>query len=287
MSMNKKRDRAARPQRTAAQHRQLMLWNILAALTIILFLLLVYVGYMLLQPPEVTLGGKPIRNLEILDGMETMPYPKDEFGTEIVMLQHLIPWYEENPNLVGWLRIEDTKIDYPVVHTPENEKEYLYKNFNGKYSTEGTLILGAVCTTDPESDNQIIYGHNMKRGTMFHDLMNYQIKAYWEEHPIIEYSTLYEERQYEIIAAYYDVIYDKNADVFKFYQFANYETEAEFDDAMRYFQSRSVYDTGVEPVYGDKLLTLVTCSYHTTNGRFVVVAREKTEQPADTTAPTE
>ena len=275
MLNKKKHDQAARPQLSPYQHRQLMLWNALAVLVIVLFLLVAYLGYMLLQPPEVTIGGKPISELE------SMPY-SDEDGTSAVMLKHLLPWYDENNDMVGWLRIEGTKIDYPVVHTPENEKKYLRKNFNGKRSMEGTLILGADCSTAPESDNLIIYGHNMRSGTMFHDLMNYKKQSYWEEHPIIEYSTLFEEREYEIVAAFYDIIYDANSKHFKFYRFANYETEAEFADAMEYFKKKSEYDTGVEPVYGDKLLTLVTCSYHTTNGRFVVLAREIPDETTET-----
>lgn len=267
MKKNQKRDRSSQAPLSQYQRNQLRLWNALAVLVILLFLLLVYLGYMLLKPPEVTLGGRPLSELE------SMPYSEED-GTGAIMLKHLLPWYEENNDLVGWLRIKDTKIDYPVVHTPENEKYYLRKNFNGKFSMEGTLILGAVCSTAPESDNLIIYGHNMRSGTMFHDLMNYRKQSYWEEHPVIEYSTLYEEREYEIIAAFYDVIYEKNSKHFKFYFFANYDTEEEFADAIAYYKKHSEYDTGVEPVYGDKLLTLVTCSYHTKNGRFVVVARE-------------
>ena len=256
---------------------QKLLWNLVAVMTVVLFALLAYLLMMFLQPPEVTLGGRPVGEVAG-DPAASLPYPTDQDGTELRMLDHLIPWYQENNALVGWLRIDGTRIDYPVIHTPEDEDLYLRKNFNGKFSMEGTLLVGAVCSTMPESDNIIIYGHNMRSGTMFHDLMNYKKESYWEEHPIIEYSTLFEERQYEIIAAFYDRIYGKNEKVFKFYQFANYETEDEFWDAMVYFQSKSEYDTGVVPVYGDRLLTLVTCSYHESKGRFVVVAREITDE---------
>lgn len=252
------------------KQKQKLLWDLVAVMTVVLFALAAYLFVLLLQPPEVTVGGRPVSDL--VD--ESLPYPTDSEGTELRMLEHLIPWYRENNALVGWLRIDGTKIDYPVIHTPEDEDKYLRKNFNGKFSMEGTLIVGAVCSTMPESDNIIIYGHNMRSGTMFHDLMNFTKESYWEEHPVIEYSTLFEERQYEIFAAFYDRIYDKNEKVFKFYQFANYDDEEEFLDAMVYFKGRSEYETGVVPVYGDRLLTLVTCSYHESKGRFVVVARE-------------
>lgn len=258
----------------AAYHKtQRWLWIAVAVLTVLLVALLAYLGYLMLAPQEGGVVSEPPAT-ETTEPVQVRPRPTLPEGTELVMLPSLTEWYQENNALAGWLRIEGTVIDYPVVHTPDDPEKYLRKNFKGKFSMEGTLFIDGSCSTMPESDNIIIYGHNMKRGTMFHDLMNYKDQSFWEEHPIIEYSTLYEERQYEIIAAFYDRVYYTHERVFKFYQFINYETEDEFKDAMVYFQGKAEYETGVEPVYGDRLLTLVTCSYHEQYGRFVVVARE-------------
>lgn len=195
--------------------------------------------------------------------------------TEPAILADLAEIYEENPDLAGWITIEGTILDYPVMHTPEDGEKYLYKNINGNFDANGLPFIEVGCSMDPESDNIIIYGHNMRSGKMFASLMNYAKKEYWEAHPTIHFSTLYEEREYEIVAAFYDRVYYKYEDCFKFYQFIDAEDEAHFEEAISYFKDNAEYDTGITAEYGDKLLTLVTCAYHEKNGRFVVVAREK------------
>ena len=113
----------------------------------------------------------------------------------------------------------------------------------------------------------------MNNGSQFATIMDYENKAFWEEHPVIYLSTLYETRTYEVLACFRDRVYYKYEDVFKFYQFIDAEDEAAFDEAYNYFKNKSCYDTGVTAEYGDDLITLVTCAYHTDNGRFVVVAK--------------
>ena len=194
--------------------------------------------------------------------------------TEPVILPELAEIYADNPDLVGWITIEGTVLDYPVMHTPEDGEKYLYKNINGKFDVNGLPFIEDGCSMDPESDNIIIYGHNMNSGKMFASLMKYAKKDYWEEHPTIRFSTLYEEREYKIIAAFYDRVYYKYEDCFKFYQFIDAKDEAHFEEAVSYFKENAEYDTGVTAEYGDRLITLVTCAYHVKNGRFVVVARE-------------
>ena len=194
--------------------------------------------------------------------------------TEPVILPELAEIYADNPDLVGWITIEGTVLDYPVMYTPENGEKYLYKNINGNFDVNGLPFIEDGCSMDPESDNIIIYGHNMNSGKMFASLMKYAKKDYWEEHPTIRFSTLYEEREYKIIAAFYDRVYYKYEDCFKFYQFIDAKDEAHFEEAISYFKENAEYDTGVTAEYGDRLITLVTCAYHVKNGRFVVVAKE-------------
>lgn len=189
------------------------------------------------------------------------------------ILPQYAPLYEQNTDLFGWVTIEDTVIDYPVMHTPDDPEKYLHANFDGEYSYGGVPFIDASCTAD--SDNLLIYGHNMLNGSMFRSLMKYQEKTYWEKHPTIRFNTLYEEQEYEVLAAFYDRVYYQTETVFKFYQFIDAEDEADFDNAISQFREKALYDTGVEAAYGDQLITLVTCAYHTDNGRFVVVARRK------------
>lgn len=202
------------------------------------------------------------------------------------MLPHMAELYAQNPEIVGWLTMEDTVLDYPVMQTPDDPEKYLHLDFEGTYDFAGELFIDAKCTldfdftdeTDTESDNLIVYGHNMKNGTMFRPIVSYKNEAYWKEHPTFTFTTLYEERTYEVVAAFYDRVYYNYEDVFKFYQFIDAEDEADFNEAVEYYKDKARYETGVTPEYGDKLITLVTCSSYVDNGRFVVIGRMITEE---------
>ncbi len=192
---------------------------------------------------------------------------------ESEMLAMLAELHKKNPDVVGWIRFEGTKLDYPVMYTPDDEEKYLHRNMEGNYSAAGVPFIDKDCSLDPESDNVIIYGHNMKDGTAFKALFNYRDEKYWKEHPTFYYATLEEERTYEVMAVFYDRVYYKNENVFKFYQFIDPKNRNEFNEAMLNYQNKSLYNTGVTAEHGDKLLTLVTCSSHCENGRFVVVGK--------------
>ncbi|MBQ7885395.1 MAG: class B sortase [Clostridia bacterium] len=191
------------------------------------------------------------------------------------ILPKFMKTYSENPDFIGQLTIKGTKIDYPIMYTPDEPHKYLYANFDGEYDKKGLPFIDESCTL--YSDNVIIHGHNMKDNSMFGTLPDYAKKSYWEKYPTIQFDTLYEEREYEIMFAFRDRVYYKHEDVFKFYQFINAKDEADFEWAMENYREKALYDTGVTAEYGDKLLTLVTCAYHVENGRFVVVAKLKQE----------
>lgn len=201
--------------------------------------------------------------------------------TTPTMLENMKALYEQNPDIVGWVRIDDTKLDYPVMYTPDDEEKYIYANFEGKYDIAGLPFVDKDCSMDPESDNIIMYGHNMRNGTAFATIMKYADKSFWEKHPTIYFSTLYEERTYEVIAAFYDRVYYNYEDCFKFYQFIDAEDEEHFNDAMMNYKQKALYDTGVTAEYGDQFITLVTCSYHHEHGRFVLVGRLVNDENAD------
>ena len=189
------------------------------------------------------------------------------------VLPRLQEQYEKNPDLAGWLTIPGTRIDYPVMYSPDEPERYLHANFEVSYSLAGLPFIDAAC--DPESGNRIIYAHNMLDGSMFRTLLKYQQKDFWQRNPVISFSTLYEEQEYEVVAAFYDKVYKKSDTNFKFYQFYDTSDQSSFDEAMAYYREHALYDTGVTAQCGDLFLTLVTCAYQTENGRFVVVARKK------------
>ena len=189
------------------------------------------------------------------------------------VLPHLQEQYEKNPDLAGWLTIPGTRIDYPVMYSPDEPERYLHANFEVSYSFAGLPFIDAAC--DPESGNRIIYAHNMLDGSMFRTLLKYQQKDFWQRNPVISFNTLYEEQEYEVVAAFYDKVYKKSDTNFKFYQFYDTSDQSSFDEAMASYREHALYDTGVTAQCGDLFLTLVTCAYQTENGRFVVVARKK------------
>ena len=234
------------------------------------------------NPKATTSASTPVATER--DSMTTVTVPADAQPeptettvppeTEPQILPYFVDMVEQNPDMVGWIKIDGTKLDYPLMYTPEEPDKYLHLDFDGNFSVGGLPYIDEACSLDPVSDNLLIYGHNMVNGTMFRTLMRYDQKNFWQEHPVIHLSTLYDEKTYEILAACYDRVYFKYEDCFKFYQFIDAENEEAFNEAISYFKENSLYDTGVTAEYGDKLITLVTCAYHVDNGRFIVVAKE-------------
>lgn len=180
--------------------------------------------------------------------------------------------YEKNTKLIGWLKIDDTIIDYPVMQTSDNEY-YLEHNFNQEYDKNGSLFLDCDCSIYPPSMNLIIYGHHMKSGQMFGQLQKYAKESYGEKHSIIQFDSIYEKATYQVIYVFRSQVYNDNDFVFKYYQFIDANSEEEFNSYMDEMAAMSLYDTGVTASYGDSLLTLSTCDHSQTDGRFVVVAK--------------
>lgn len=183
-------------------------------------------------------------------------------------------YYLANEDMAGWLVLPGTVIDYPVMWTPRDENYYLKKDFDGKKSDDGCLILDTDSSLDPLTTNLIIHGHYRRTGTMFTCLHKYEKKDYYEDHKQIILHTEEKEHIYEVIAVFRSQVYRKKDTVFKFYKFFEADTQEEFDDFYNNIKKLSIYDTGVTAEFGDNFLTLSTCAYHVENGRFVVVAKE-------------
>jgi len=191
---------------------------------------------------------------------------------ELKVLKKYEAVYQKNKKVVGWLTIDGTKIDYPVMQTVNNEY-YLDHNFDQEYDKNGSIFLDKDCNPMYPNDNMIIYGHHMKSGKMFGNLNYYSKQSYYEEHPYIQFDTIYEEGTYQIMYVFRSKIYSEEEIVFKYYKFIDATSEDEFYSNMEEMQNLSLYDTGVSAKYGDKLITLSTCDSSESNGRFVVVAK--------------
>ena len=183
--------------------------------------------------------------------------------------------FNQNNEMAGWISIDGTNINYPVMYTPDNPDFYLKRSFEKEYSAYGVPYIAEHCNPFEPSDNVIIYGHHMKNGTMFTGLMEYESKKFYDSHQIIHFDTLTRTADYEIIAVFKTTVYDDTG--FKYYLFANAESEEEFLEYVDSCKELSLYDTGVGAEYGDKLITLSTCEYSRTNRRLVVVAKKIAE----------
>ena len=192
--------------------------------------------------------------------------------------------YNKNPDFFGWLKIEGTKIDYPVMYKPEDPEYYLHRDFYGKYSDSGMLFIDGQCPR--VSNYYLIYGHHMNNGTMFGELPKYAKVDFYQDHKIIFFDTRYENRDYEVVAAFYGKIYPKEEekDHFCYYNVKELSSEKEFTDYVNNVKANAIYETGITPKFGDELITLSTCNYHTEDGRFVVVARRIKDTEKKTTS---
>lgn len=186
--------------------------------------------------------------------------------TPIISTRNLAPLFERNADCIGWVYIEGTAVDYPVMHTPDDPQRYLRKNFDKEYSTAGVPFLKGICTL--ECDNLILYGHNMKNGTMFSDVTQYRNKSYYTEHPVIEFETAQGLKRYAVFAV---AQVNKNDE---WYAFHTATDEIEYDTKITEIKERSLYSTGITPMYGQQLITLSTCYGATKSDRIIVVGVE-------------
>lgn len=189
------------------------------------------------------------------------------------ILEPLRSLYDDNDDLVGWLTVEGTKIDYPVLQTTHDNEYYLRRGFDKLYAMSGSLFVDANCRlTSPTTANWIIYGHNMGNGSMFGTLPRYAKKDFYEAHPTLVFSTLYETSRWQILAALRTNVGD---DELPYYSFFDAADEAQWQTRYDAIMADALYETGQTARYGDQLLTLSTCgsSNSFTEKRFAVLAK--------------
>lgn len=207
----------------------------------------------------------------------TEPDPTEP--TAPVILPEYSQLYLENPDLVGWIQIPDTVLNYPVMQTPNDPDFYLKHDFDKEYSDWGCIYVEEECDVFTPSDNVTIYGHHMYDGSMFTVLTRYSSRAFLEEHPYIIFNTLLERRTYEIIAVFTTTA--SEGEGFRYNIFVDAGNKEEFEEYIRQCRNLSLYRINATVEYGDKLITLSTCEYSQTNGRFVVVAKLIESEPAE------
>lgn len=178
--------------------------------------------------------------------------------------------YQENPDFVGWIVIEETKIDYPVMQTLEDREYYLHRDFKGDDSFAGVPFVGSGNLLAGNEDI-FIYGHNMRNKTMFAELMNYKEKVYWEEHSVIILDTLWEHQKYMIFSVFHadEKEWSEKNGLFSSNNLMISKKRAQYLEEIK---EKSIYETGLEPEIHTRLIFLVTCSYQKNNERFVIAS---------------
>ena len=217
-----------------------------------------------------------MREQSSLEGLAKLKAERDDLKTDKgTVIGKYVDLYEANSDIIGWIQVEDTKIDYPIMWTPDDGEYYLHRNFQKEQASSGVPFMDAASDIFVPTSNFLLYGHNMKNGTMFHDLLKYKDKDFYQAHKTFRFDTIYKGGQgtYEVIAAGYSKIYPEDSNAFKYYQYAGITSESDFNEYVKGVKSLSQYNTDVTAEYGDQLVTLSTCAYHEKNGRFFVVGK--------------
>ncbi len=191
--------------------------------------------------------------------------------TEPSILPEYAPFYQMNNDMVGWISMPGTTVNYPVMQTPDNPDYYLSRSFSKEPSDWGTIYARESCDIYRPSDNITLFGHYKKDGSMFNNLHKFRKQDYWQEHQTFSFDTLYEHHTYQIWAVF-KISANVGSNHFPYHRFSDAATEGEFNEFVRNVKELQFFDTGITPVYGDKLLTLSTCEYTLENGRLVVCA---------------
>ena len=182
--------------------------------------------------------------------------------------------YDQNKDLVGWIYIMDTDVNYPVMQTVDDPEYYLRRDFYGNKDKAGTIFVDSRCNIVTPTTNTIIYGHNMTNGTMFGTLKNFLEESFYLSHRTIIFNTIYEKRTYEIEAVgLSEVAYQDDANSYRYYNFVNAANEDEFDEFKDYVVEHSIFNKDVDITIDDEILTLSTCNSYTEDGRLFIVAK--------------
>ena len=216
-------------------------------------------------------------NEEVKEFINTDNNKNDSNKENVERIKKVEELQKENSDIIGWLEIENSNVNYPVLQGKDNSY-YMTHNYKKEYSKDGSLFLDTDYDWNKPSTNLLIYGHNNRDSKeMFVDLMNYKDENYYKEHKTIRFTTNQEDSEYEIISVFLSRVYYKHEkNVFRYYYFINAADEQEFNNYVENSKKASLYNINATATYGDQLLTLSTCEYSQEDGRLAVVAREIT-----------
>ena len=220
------------------------------------------------------------RNQAIYDEIDTnIEIVKDIENNKIITenMKKVISLKQQNEDVKGWIQIDDTIINYPILQTTDNDYylNYTYKKEKSKY---GSIYAKNECDILDNNSNVIIYGHNMRNGQMFNALLDYIDESFYKEHKTIKITTENEESNYSIVAVFKSrIFYQNEENVFRYYNYTKFNNADDYNAFLENCKKMQLYDTGVSAEYGEQLITLITCEYSQKNGRMVIVAKKTQE----------
>lgn len=262
------------PRRTKVRKKGKKSYTILLVIFILAFFvslgLLLYQLYDYYAASKITNEIKQIKNV---------PPTKEEIEQlpEDAESDHLAALFAKYPDFRGWISIDETRVDNPVVQGKNNEF-YLRRSMDKEYLRLGTVFADYSNTFGEEglSDNTILYGHHSNDGSYFRDLIKYKDPEFYKKSHFVTFDTMYETKQWVIISAFMQNLHPDQGTIFKYYNYVDLKGD-DFNAFMSEITKRSYVHTDVDVNQNDKFLTLSTCDYEFDDGRFVVVARQLRE----------
>ncbi len=206
---------------------------------------------------------------------ESNPFARDQLIDPATLT--VLPEYEEflsqNPDLVGWLTIQGTKVDYPVVQKTEDNDYYLNHSFDGSEDSAGTIYVDYRSDIVNPTTNTMVYGHNMKNGTMFGSLKNYLQEDFFKEYRYIQFNTIYEHRLYQVVSVGLSEVAYQDENSYRYYNFIQANNMEEWQEFVDNVNSLAIYQSDVTLEPSEEILTLSTCNSYTEDGRLFIVAK--------------
>ena len=171
--------------------------------------------------------------------------------------------HELNPDIIGWIYIENTNVNYPILQGKDN-REYVETMPNGWYNASGSIFTDYRHNKDFSGHNSVLYGHNMQNGSMFADIVKYKDPAFLAEHPIVMIMTPNGNFRYRVIAGYVASLSDAAWQL-------EFASDEDFGGWLYDTLARSQIKTDYELDPTDTLLTLSTCTYEFSQARYVLI----------------
>lgn len=217
---------------------------------------------------------EPYQNASTLKEIEEVYYKEADSEEETGNLAALMAI---NSDIKGWIRINDTPINYPVLQSaPSDPIYYLYRNYKKEHSGFGSIFLDSLCDLEKPSKNLILYGHNMRDASMFGHLIRYDDLNFYKQRPKITFNTLAKRSEWKIISVFKTNTLESQGKLFDYLKI-DFAGDKDFLDFVYDVKVRSILDTPVDIGKNDRLMTLSTCSSELKEFRTVVVAREVRE----------